>query len=548
MARAGASRGWRAGLEWAVPVLATVTACAWLASLVSSGTGLWRDEVCSVNTQIAPTLSGMWALAEFDSFPVLWMLLLRGWMSVAGSSDEALRAFGLLGAFFMIGSVWTAGRSLGVRAPALTLALIAVNPELLRWAASVRAWGFGAGLAVLALPVMFKVVESPTRRRVALATAVSILSVQCLYQNAILLGATIAACCVVALRRSAPKHAAVVIGIGAIAAASLLPYIAVIRRRGEWNALGSAVIDAGDLAQKAWEVAAAPGLLTGVLWAALATTAVLAGLLHAIRRRTPEPARTDVAVFGGVVVAVAVAGMVALYLQLSYPTQAWYYLGLFVLAGVSAEAGIASTIDTRISSPALALAAVLVIGTAATAGASGWAASREPYTNLASVSEHLEQAAVAGDLIIANPWFLGIPLARYYHGAASVETIPGIPDRSIARYDLLKAQMIRPNAVAPILERIAHTLQSGHRVWLVGNYELPPPGTGQADLQLPPPPLPERGWSAAPYEALWSFQMGLFLNSHAKAVRQVSVVAGGRHESAGLLEFSGWQGPSPRGR
>jgi hypothetical protein len=515
---------------------------------VSSGTGLWRDEVCSVNTQVAPTFSDVWALAEFDSFPVLWMLLLRGWMALVGSGDEALRVFGLLGAFFMIGSVWTAARGLGIRAPALTIALIAVNPELLRWAASVRAWGVGAGLAVLALPVMLKVVESPTRRRVVVATVVSILSVQCLYQNAILLGATIAGCCVVALRRSVPKRAAIVIGIGAIAAASLLPYLDVIRRRRDWNAVGSAVIDAGDLVQKAWEIAAAPGLLAGLVWAALATTAVLAGLALAFRLTTPQPARTDVAVFGGVVVAVAAVGMLALYLQLGYPTQAWYYLGLLVLAGVSAEGGIASTMDGRISSPGLALAALLVLGTAATADPSGWATSREPYTNLDSVSDHLEQAAVAGDLIIANPWFLGITLSRYYHGAATVETIPGIPDRTIARYDLLKAQMIRPNAMAPILERIVQTLQSGHRVWLVGNYELPPPGIAQADLQLPPPPLPERGWSSAPYEALWSFQTGLFLNSHARAVRQVSVLPGGRHESAGLLEFSGWQDPSPRVR
>ena len=129
---AAAPSGWRAGLEWAIPLLATLVACAWVASLASSGSGLWRDEVNSVNTQAALSLAGMWQQTEFDSFPILWMLLARGWMSVAGASDEALRAFGLFGAFFMIGSVWIAARGLGVRAPVLTLALIAVNPEMLR--------------------------------------------------------------------------------------------------------------------------------------------------------------------------------------------------------------------------------------------------------------------------------------------------------------------------------------------------------------------------------------------------------------------------------
>ena len=174
----GASPGWRARLEWAVPVLATIIACAWLISFGSTATALWRDEVSSVNTQLAPTFARMWEQSEFESFPILWMLLLRGWMTVAGSSDGALRVFSLLGALFMIGGVWVAARGLGARTPALTLALIAINPEILRWAATVRPWGVGASLAVIALPVMLRVVERPTRRRVMVAIEVSILSVQ----------------------------------------------------------------------------------------------------------------------------------------------------------------------------------------------------------------------------------------------------------------------------------------------------------------------------------------------------------------------------------
>ena len=45
-----------------------------------------------VNTASGATLADVSRLLEFESFPIGWVLLLRGWMAVCGTSDAAFRA------------------------------------------------------------------------------------------------------------------------------------------------------------------------------------------------------------------------------------------------------------------------------------------------------------------------------------------------------------------------------------------------------------------------------------------------------------------------
>ena len=58
---------------------------------------LWRDEVNSVDLSTSPQISDIWHNLQYDSFPMLWHLLLRYWIrSGIGASDRGIRLLGLL--------------------------------------------------------------------------------------------------------------------------------------------------------------------------------------------------------------------------------------------------------------------------------------------------------------------------------------------------------------------------------------------------------------------------------------------------------------------
>src|SRR5580658_6127625 len=57
--------------------------------------GLWRDEVNSVDLSNSATIADIWRNLQYDSFPMLWHLVLRVWIrSGIGSTDSGLRLLG----------------------------------------------------------------------------------------------------------------------------------------------------------------------------------------------------------------------------------------------------------------------------------------------------------------------------------------------------------------------------------------------------------------------------------------------------------------------
>ena len=122
-----------------------------------------------------------------DGFPLLSTLALRGWMSLGlGTTDFGLRAYG-----FLIGvAFWRRSGSrapLGVQDSALSLALIGLSPWAVSTVASIRPYGIGMVFLTLTLGATWAATEAGSMRRWLTAGALAILSVQCMYQNAILL-------------------------------------------------------------------------------------------------------------------------------------------------------------------------------------------------------------------------------------------------------------------------------------------------------------------------------------------------------------------------
>jgi hypothetical protein len=96
------------------------------------------------------------------------------------------------------------------------------------------------------------------------------------------------------------------------------------------------------------------------------------------------------------------------------------------------------------------------------------------------------------DYVIVYPFYCGTTFNRYYKGAAPWTTLPPLEDYTLQRWDLFNAKIQTKDPIAPVIERTVSTLQSGNRVWFVGN------------------PLVERSWFD------WGFQVTQFLSAHSR--------------------------------
>jgi hypothetical protein len=85
-----------------------------------------------------------------------------------------------------------------------------------------------------------------------------------------------------------------------------------------------------------------------------------------------------------------------------------------------------------------------------------------------------------------------------------------LEDYTLQRWDLFKAQIQTKDPIAPVIDRITSTLQSGNRVWLVGNF----PFTQEPLPELHPAPNNPWGWLDAGYSSYWGAQVSQFLSAH----------------------------------
>src|SRR2546426_4903031 len=134
---------WLVRAEWVV----AVSACLWavvvhVVVFLNAGP-LWRDEVNSYNLAAIGTLADAWGRMEFDSFPILWCLVLRGWLGAGLDSDTALRALGMIVGLGTLAMFWWNARVFRSGLPLLSVALAALAPSLVWYGDTIRAYGLG---------------------------------------------------------------------------------------------------------------------------------------------------------------------------------------------------------------------------------------------------------------------------------------------------------------------------------------------------------------------------------------------------------------------
>jgi len=514
---------WLGRAETALALLATLWILLLHLRLLSRAGPLWRDEVNTLVVATQPTLGELWARLDAESFPMLPFVLVRAWCAVGlGSGDPGLRALGLLAGAFILAALWLNRRLLGPSVPLFSLAFFAVNPVVLRWGDSVRGYGLAALTILLAFSLLFRALRRPRPLDVGLAVLAAAASAQALYQNGVLLLAMGVAGAVVSWARGRRRCALLSLGIGAVAALSLLPYAGVIARSRESTVVSVEPITLGSLlAVVSRALGTDPGLAGPIrampaLWAVLLIAAVVVAAL----RLRPGSAwggsrrRRDLVLYGLLTMLIALPLHFAMLLRVGFRTQPWYYIALM---GVTV-----SCAESILETPSAGLRLARLCGVGALMGL----VSPGIYEYLGLRQTNMDWVARAlgspskEDLVVVTPWYYGVSFNRYYHGAAPWTTIPPLEDKSLHRPDLVKRSLAAEDPVGPVFERVQATLASGNRVFLVGSLGGP---VTERPPRLPPAPGAPTGWWQGTYGANWSGQLQFDLQNHAKSARALEI-------------------------
>ena len=528
--------------------LTVVSLAARLVAYLHAG-GLWRDEVHSVNMASQSDYFGTWTN---DSFPILWLLALRGWIALGlGETDTALRGIGLVCGASHVAAAWWTGRQLGARVPWVLLMLLCFQPTLIVYGDEVRGYGLGALTQLLLVGCLWRALKRPTWRRFVVLQIAALLAVQSLYANSFMLLAACMGGGLVCLRRRDGRALIGIALVGFVSAVSVAPYVLYLfPKTSEWT-----VVVRQDVPWS-WQLAVfgkalgAAGPAGCLAWGAAALFALAAAVWVFLRgKRVAFPSNhRDLAVF---LLGNALVGTVGFWWYIRFvhvPTQVWYYLPFMTLLAVTVEMGAVLGATAKPTYSIARLAAVtLVFG-----GVLGhtWSALAFRFTNVDLVVERLDREARRDDLIVIHPWYVGLTFERYYRGEATAMNFPDVEKerKGHGGYLEMKRKMELGDPIRGELERFEQTLRAGGRIWLVGRFEFMP--RGARPLVLPPAPHPQYGWNEGIYGSSWSQQAAYLLQSHAGAIREVPLPAPGRVnplENVPLLLIEGWREQAMRG-
>jgi hypothetical protein len=553
---------WWRRAEWGAAGLLGLAA-VWAHGLrLAHAGGLWRDEAGAVNLALLPALRDVFRLFPHEAFPLAVPAAIRLYARVAGDGDLALRGFGLAVGLAVTAALFVAARASGRTQPLLSLALVAGNAPSVVFGDSLRGYGLGCCFVLLTFAALARLLARPGPWTVTAALAAALGAVQTVLGNAALVGALCLAAAIAALRGGRRRLALAALGTGLAAGVSLLPYLVPLRAASSWNEVVVYRTGLPHIVRVLW-ASLAPA---GAAWLALVGAALIAAFRPRERPAGPSgvmPRRQGVAGvtaadgragmpapdgatdeagpagaaaagaaaaadfatdevrwFCGLALALGIAAQLVFLYVLGYTPRAWYLLPLLALAAAAIEPLVASLCVTPWARAARIAAALLL---AAVLLAANLPRLRMRMTNADLVARQLAATASAGDLVLVSPWHLGISFDRYYRGPATWKTLPDLADHRVHRYDLLRRQLAAPHPIDDLLASAARTLRGGHRVWVVGELRLPPPG--QAPVVLPPAPATAWGWNDFPYGISWGLQLGALLRDHAASLRIVPVPA-----------------------
>jgi hypothetical protein len=505
--------------EWFLGFFLTATIFSLLLVRAFRANALWRDECAVVQLAGMPSLSDLLRNFQHEAFPPLFPFIVRIYTILFGSSDTVLRVFGFCVGGLVVGAFWVNSRLFRSGVPLVGLGLLSLNTTFFVWGTTIRGYGLGSALIVLMFGCVGSLLFALTPRRGATAMLVSLIGVQVLLYNSILLMAIVASSATVFLFRRRFKDFLMVSAICVPVVGSLLAYVPAYARARDWNILVRGAPTLYSLWKHCEVALGNPGYSIPALWYSVALGLAGVFIFRTYKNQGGQPVpHRELIWFAVIVSGLSITGCYLFLRVLSYTTSAWYYLALICL--------IAAALDLMASSLCTSTWLRLVklgFGSTALIAApfADWSAITERQTNVDIAARTVAARAASGDLIVVVPWQFGIPFNRYYRGSARWTTIPNIADHRVHRYDLIKAKMTSTHPIDDLTEEIQATLASRNRVWFVGGLNLPHPEEGP--MILPPAPVSRFKWDNRAYTASWWQQLSVFAISHANKVEQVSL-------------------------
>ena len=518
-------------LERITAILLTAVVVFFLFLRANNAGALWRDEAASLQLAQLPTIGDIAANFQHEAFPIPFPLVVRGYSAIFGSADATLRWFGFAVGVALIIAGWFSSRSLADRGPLLFLSLLGLNATFLLWGTSLRGYGIGCVFLVLTIGFTVRAISVPRFGNAIAATIAAIAAVQFMANAVPLIGAISAAAFLVFALQKQFRRATVVGFSATICALSFLPYL-----RGylsaNWNVVLIYPTDFASLSEKLHSALAEHS--TAIFWYAVVAITIPTAIWNWWRSRQKPSTAAQLFLF---LVAVVVLSIFAYYVflkVLSYATRPWYYLPLLctVAAAIDLTGAVLSRAQWfRLTRLIISIAALSFLPFKL------WNVGHERLTDIDLVTRKLEEQASPNDLIVLNPWHYAPSFYRYYHGATPWITVPTMTEHRVHRYDLMKAKMMETDPLSDVRAAIRQTLQSGHRVWVVGGARPLDP----AMPQLGPAPNPYFGWAG--YMSYWSMEIGSFLGEHAATGQVLLEPMPGVNdgENLPLLVANGWK-------
>lgn len=448
---------------------------------------------------------------------MLWPTVLRTWLWIGmGDTDQRLRVLGLIAGLALLAAIWTRARMVDRGWPIFALSLLALNPLIIRWGDSIRAYGLGLAAMILMLSALWRLTQKANWKNYLLAAVTALIACQLLYYNTIVLFALAVAGSIVCLGQGRRLGAMAVIAVGIPAALAMLPYLDIAGRLNSWQPLVQVHFTFEIFKKKLTEVLVAQGGGMLGIWLGLFAAALIAGAIAQMRRRVPglTDEQRDRAFFGLLSLLIYCPLHWLFLKKLSYLTEPWYYFALVAVCACSFES-IFRVVRGHLRLRQISWAVIVAV--VASSLLLNYRQVTVRMTNVDLDAEMLMQQAGPKDLIVVRPWYAGITFERYYHGTTPWMTVPDVPSHRYHRFDVVM-NLMRDNdhALDPVYDAITKTLKGGHRVWMAGG--LPAVGRKSDIIHLQPAPDPNVGWTEGVYSMSWAQHISYFLQNNADQV------------------------------
>ncbi|MEY2480844.1 MAG: hypothetical protein QOI04_1771 [Verrucomicrobiota bacterium] len=526
--------------EWITAILLTVVVIVLLFVRAEYAGGLWRDECASVQLAEMPRIADVFQNFQRESFPAPFPLIIRAYGAMFGTSDAALRAFGFTVGLLLLAAVWTNALLVTGPPPLLALALLGLNTTFLISGTTMRGYGIGSVTILLVFGLVGRMLRHLTLSGVLAAFCASLLSVQLLLYNSVLLAAIALAAIIVSVMHRQLRAALTIAAISLVCAMSILPYLSPFWNESKSTIVLRSQVTLGWFWRPLGMAFGHPIQFTLALWGALLMTILAAIIARSFIIRPEKPAAPwDNLLFASLVVVISVIFYFAFLKIIGYLTREWHYLALLSVLAGSVDllaASLCSINLVRTVRLSLVIAALIVMPIA------NWPKLKQRQTNVDLVAQKLEHLAQPSDLIVVNPWTIGVTFNRYYHGGTRWVTVPTMSDHRVHRFDLLKEKMMSPYPLADLGDIVGSTLRAGHRVWLVGGITLSQPH--ETTVPLAPAPNSAFGWNCDAYATVWSSQLGDFIQAHAARGEPIPVTTNmvvNEVEDEPLVAVEGWR-------